>query len=129
VRSDSFMSHSYVVWLIYVTLTHSREIDSFWHIKWDLTHSCPASTRCEPMTHLCVTWLIQVRSDSFTSCEHLMRMSQISHEWVNVTYIWVIPHMNESCRTRTGNITHECVTSHMNASCHIWTNHITHLKL
>jgi len=40
------------------------------------------------------------------------------------TYVWVMPHMKESCHMCMSHVTCEWVLSHVNKSCHMWMSHV-----
>ena len=126
IRRDTlifYMIHSCVTWIIHtwhdafirdMTRSHLTWLIHIWHI-WrdslirrdllicDMTH----------MMHSYVTWLIHMWRFSFNRD---MLIRHVTYGMGNVTYEWVVSHMDESWHTWTSHVTYECVMwviSHM----------------
>jgi len=55
----------------------------------------------------------------------MSHMNESCRIWMShVAYEWVISHMNESCHTWMSHVKYEWGMSHMNESCHIWRSHV-----
>jgi len=129
------MSH---IWMRHVTHMNDRTQhmkDNVYERIWVTLHM---NESCH--TYECVTshiWMSHVTHmhesrhtyawvTSHICMSHVTHMHDMALRELNLTYEWVVSHMNESCHIWMSRVTYEWVVSHINKAYHPWmTRHST----